>query len=50
MIGDQTASKSIKYNIDGYPTIKLLKDGDAITYDAKPEFETLQQFLQTVLA
>jgi thiol-disulfide isomerase/thioredoxin len=38
-----------KYNIDGYPTIKLLKDGDAITYDAKPEFNTLQQFLQTVL-
>ena len=38
-----------KYAIDGYPTIKLLKDGDAITYDAKPEFNTLQQFLQTVL-
>ena len=38
-----------KYGIDGYPTIKLLKDGDAITYDAKPEFNTLQQFLQTVL-
>ena len=38
-----------KYNVDGYPTIKLLKDGDAITYDAKPEFNTLQQFLQTVL-
>jgi len=38
-----------KYSVDGYPTIKLLKDGDAITYDAKPEFNTLQQFLQTVL-
>lgn len=38
-----------KFKIDGYPTIKLLKDGDAITYDAKPEFNTLQQFLQTVL-
>lgn len=38
-----------KYGIDGYPTIKLLKDGDAITYDAKPEFNTLQQFLKTVL-
>ena len=39
-----------KYDIDGYPTIKLIKEGDAITYDAKPEFDTLQQFLQTVLA
>ena len=38
-----------KYSIDGYPTIKLLKDGDVISYDAKPEFETLQQFLETVL-
>ena len=38
-----------KYNIDGYPTIKLLKDGEVISYDAKPEFDTLQQFLQTVL-
>jgi thiol-disulfide isomerase/thioredoxin len=38
-----------KYNIDGYPTIKLLKDGEVISYDAKPELETLQQFLQTVL-
>ena len=38
-----------KYNIDGYPTIKLVKDGEVISYDAKPEFETLQQFLQTVL-
>ena len=38
-----------KYNIDGYPTIKLLKDGEVISYDAKPDFETLQKFLQTVL-
>lgn len=37
------------YSIDGYPTIKMLKDGEVISYDAKPEFETLQQFLQTVL-
>lgn len=38
-----------KYTIDGYPTIKLLKDGEVISYDAKPDFETLQKFLQTVL-
>lgn len=39
-----------RYNIDGYPTIKLVKDGEPISFDAKPEFETLQQFLQTVLS
>lgn len=38
-----------KYNIEGYPTIKLIKDGEVILYDAKPDFNSLQQFLQTVL-
>jgi thiol-disulfide isomerase/thioredoxin len=38
-----------KYNIEGFPTIKLLKDGQVIEYDAKPSKETLNQFLNTVL-
>jgi thiol-disulfide isomerase/thioredoxin len=38
-----------KYKIEGYPTIKLLKDGNVIEYDAKPNKATLQQFLNTVL-
>jgi thiol-disulfide isomerase/thioredoxin len=38
-----------KYNIEGYPTIKLLKDGQVIEYDAKPSKATLEQFLNTVL-
>jgi thiol-disulfide isomerase/thioredoxin len=38
-----------QYNIEGYPTIKLLKDGQVIEYDAKPSKETLEQFLNTVL-
>lgn len=38
-----------KYNIEGFPTIKLLKDGQVIEYDAKPSKETLSQFLNTVL-
>jgi thiol-disulfide isomerase/thioredoxin len=37
------------YKIEGYPTIKLLKDGQVIDYDAKPSKETLTQFLNTVL-
>ena len=38
-----------KYNIEGFPTIKLLKDGQIIEYDAKPSKENLTQFLNTVL-
>jgi thiol-disulfide isomerase/thioredoxin len=38
-----------QYNIEGFPTIKLLKDGQVIEYDAKPSKETLTQFLNTVL-
>jgi thiol-disulfide isomerase/thioredoxin len=38
-----------QYKIEGFPTIKLLKDGQVIEYDAKPSKETLEQFLKTVL-
>ena len=38
-----------QYNIEGYPTIKLIKDGQVIEYDAKPSKDTLNQFLNTVL-
>ena len=38
-----------KYNIEGYPTIKLLKDNEVIEYDAKPTKSTMENFLNTVL-
>jgi thiol-disulfide isomerase/thioredoxin len=38
-----------KYKVEGYPTIKLLKEGQIIEYDAKPSRDTLVQFLNTVL-
>ena len=38
-----------KYKIEGYPTIKLLKDNQIIEYDAKPTKSTMEQFLNTVL-
>ena len=38
-----------KYNIEGYPTIKLIKDNQVIEYDAKPTKSTMEQFLTTVL-
>jgi thiol-disulfide isomerase/thioredoxin len=37
------------YKIEGYPTIKLLKDGKVIEYDAKPSKSTLTEFLNSVL-
>ena len=38
-----------QYKIEGYPTIKLLKDNQIIEYDAKPSKATMEQFLNTVL-
>ena len=38
-----------QYNVEGYPTIKLLKDGQVIDFDSKPTKKTLTQFLNTVL-
>jgi thiol-disulfide isomerase/thioredoxin len=45
----ETEQMMNKYNIEGFPTIKLLKDGQVIEYDAKPTRETLNEFLNTVL-
>lgn len=38
-----------QYKIEGYPTIKLLKDSQVIEFDAKPTKANLDQFLNTVL-
>ncbi len=38
-----------KFKIEGYPTIKLIKDGQVIEYDAKPDKDKIIEFLKTVL-
>jgi thiol-disulfide isomerase/thioredoxin len=38
-----------KFKIEGYPTIKLVKDGEVIEFDAKPEADKINEFLKTVL-
>ena len=38
-----------QYSVEGYPTIKLVKDGQIIEYDAKPSRESLTKFLNSVL-
>jgi thiol-disulfide isomerase/thioredoxin len=37
------------YDVEGYPTIKLIKDGQTIDFDAKPTRENLSQFLNTAI-
>lgn len=39
-----------KFDISGYPTIKLIKGNQVVEFDAKPDVKTLEQFLSTVLA
>ena len=38
-----------KFDIQGYPTIKLKKGDEIIEYDAKPSLETFEKFVNTVI-
>lgn len=38
-----------KFKIESFPTIKLIKDGEIIEYDAKPNKDTINEFLNNVL-
>ena len=38
-----------QYNIEGYPTLKLLKGDQVIDFDSKPTQASLKQFLNSVL-
>ena len=46
---DKDEKMADEYGVEGYPTIKLVKDGQIIEYDAKPDMDTLEQFLHTTL-
>ena len=46
---DDDESTADKYKVEAYPTIKLVKDGTVYDYDAKPNVDTLGQFLNSVL-
>lgn len=39
-----------KFNIEGYPTVKIVKDGEQIEYGTKISKETLEQYVNAVLA
>ena len=42
---DKNESLASKYEIETYPTIKLIKDDKVYDYDAKPSVENLNKFL-----
>ena len=44
---DKEESLANKYNITQYPTIKLIKDGTVLDFDAKPTVFTLTSFLNS---
>jgi len=46
---DKEAALAEKFNITGYPTIKLVKGNQTIEYDAKPSKDTLLLFLNSSL-
>lgn len=46
---DADPATAEKFNIEGYPTIKLVKGSEVIEFDAKPEEETIIQFMNTVI-
>lgn len=37
-----------KYNVEGYPTIVMVKDGETISFDSKPTYDTLEQFVKSM--
>ena len=38
-----------KYNIEGYPTVKLIKNNEIYDFDAKPTVSYLKQFCYTMI-
>ena len=44
---DKDTKTAEKFKVEGYPTIKLVKGNTIIEYDAKPDLDTLLQFLDT---
>lgn len=38
------------YKVDGFPTIKLLKENELIDFDANPTQSSLEQFITTVVS
>ena len=46
---DKNEKMCDKYGIEGYPTIKMLKNDQIIDFDAKPTIENLTKFVETAI-
>jgi thiol-disulfide isomerase/thioredoxin len=46
---DKDTETSDKFNVKGFPTIKMMKGNQLIEYDAKPSKDTLHEFVRTSL-
>ena len=46
---EQTADLIREYNINSYPTIKLIKNGEIVDFEAKVTESSLQKFISTIL-
>ena len=46
---DKDKDTANKFKVEGYPTIKMVHNHQIREYDAKPNLETLNQFLNTSL-
>jgi len=46
---DKDSATSDKFNVKGFPTIKMMKGNQLIEYDAKPSKDTLHEFVRTSL-
>ena len=47
--GEENTELADKYKVEGFPTIKLIKNNQIIEYDAKPTMEHLEEFLKSTL-
>lgn len=47
---DKNPEIADNYNIEGYPTIKLIYKDEVYDYDAKPESKTLLQFVESIIS
>mgnify|MGYP001995477432 CR=1 FL=1 len=46
---DKDKALADRYNVKGYPTIKLVSGNEVVEYDAKPDLTSLHQFLKSSL-
>ena len=46
---DKNSDLADKYEVTGYPTIKFIYNNKIYNYDAKPSYDTLNEFLNSVI-